>query len=298
VPQPFIKTKAIVHGLVDNNVAQPQGWCASFADKVRNVVLPGYTVFSADDARLAVKSLLETSQAVRLKRPLGATGLGQQVIGTRLQLEQFLESYSASELSTYGLVIEMNIREVRTLNVGQITIGGKTVSYYGTQAMTQNNEGATVYGGSNLICVRGGWSSLDALTMSPDIRAAVNKALAFDRAADDFPGILLSRRNYDVGVGFDESGHRRSGVFEQSWRFGGASTAELAAMAAFNEEADVQIVHVSTVKRFGKECKCPRGAIIHYRGDDPIVGPMIRYTVVTKVVRLGHFHQKLNGSFS
>ena len=44
---------------------------------------------------------------------------------------------------------------------------------------------------------------------------------------------FASRRNYDVVAGLDARGQRRCGVLEQSWRVGGASPAELVALAAF-----------------------------------------------------------------
>jgi hypothetical protein len=41
VPYPIVKTKAITHGLVDGHAERPQGWSAAFADRVREIVLPG-----------------------------------------------------------------------------------------------------------------------------------------------------------------------------------------------------------------------------------------------------------------
>jgi len=58
VPYPFVKTKAITHGLVSANAARPYGWLSAFAGSVRNAVLPGYTVFSPGDARMAAMWLL------------------------------------------------------------------------------------------------------------------------------------------------------------------------------------------------------------------------------------------------
>src|SRR4051812_24818472 len=58
VPYPFTKTKAITHQLVDDTAERPEGWSSAFTERVRNVVLPGYTVFSARDARTAAKRML------------------------------------------------------------------------------------------------------------------------------------------------------------------------------------------------------------------------------------------------
>ena len=50
VPHLFVKTKAITHGLVGRDAERPPGWSTAFAERVREIVLPGYTVFSSRDA--------------------------------------------------------------------------------------------------------------------------------------------------------------------------------------------------------------------------------------------------------
>src|SRR5262245_34184116 len=72
-PYPFVKTKAISHVLLGHSAERPQGWSAAFAEKVREIVLPGYTVFSRRDARAAATRMLERGP-VRVKNPLGASG--------------------------------------------------------------------------------------------------------------------------------------------------------------------------------------------------------------------------------
>src|SRR5439155_22193128 len=73
VPYPFVKTKAITHSLIECRAAQPEGWFSEFAAKVRDAVLPGFTVFSADDARTAAARLL-ASGPVRAKPPIATGG--------------------------------------------------------------------------------------------------------------------------------------------------------------------------------------------------------------------------------
>jgi hypothetical protein len=58
-------------------------------------------------------------------------------------------------------------------------------------------------------------------------------------------GHMVSRRNYDVGQGIDIEGRRRSGVFESSWRVGGATSAELVALSIFSQDPSVQVVEAS-----------------------------------------------------
>jgi hypothetical protein len=282
VPHPFVKTKAITHALVQEDADRPEGWSSAFAESVREIVLPGYTAFSARDARVAATRMLRRG-AVRVKKPLGASGRGQTLVTTLQELDALLEKCAASEMATYGLVLEENLRHVRTLSVGQIAVDGVAVTYYGTQRVTKDNLGRSVYGGSDLVCVRGGWAALEALVMDADVQSAVAEAIMYDNAMSAYPGFMASRRNYDIGQGIDADGRRRSGVFESSWRIGGASSAELAALAAFARDPSIQIVGASHIEEFGNGCKAPPNAIIHFQGADPEAGPLLRYTVVKSI---------------
>jgi hypothetical protein len=284
VPHPFVKTKAITHQLIDNSAQRPEGWSPEFAERVRNVVLPGFTAFSVRDAHIAATRIL-TSGPVRVKEPLFSRGRGQALVNSIGEWDSFVEKSLSDHLPAYGVVLEMNLRLVTTLNIGQIAVNGVTVTYYGTQRTAIDNEGRPGYGGSDIVCVRGGWEALDRLPMAAEIRLGVAQARLYDDAASEYSGFMASRRNYDVGQGIDGEGRRRSGVFEASWRVGGASTAELAALEAFLQDPDLQTIQASAVKEFGKGLEAPEGAAIHFHGDDPEAGPMIRYTVVTRTAR-------------
>ncbi len=284
VPHPFVKTKSITHRLITSGADRPEGWSPAFAQRVRRVVLPGYSVFSARDARIAAARMLIRG-AIRVKEPLGDGGRGQTLITTAGELDKLLEKVPPDEISAYGLVLETNLRRVTTLSVGQITIDGFMITYHGTQRTATNNAGRPVYGGSHLFCVRGGWEALDGLPMTPELRIAVGQARSYDQAVSEYPGFLASRRNYDVAQGVDNEGQWRSGVLEASWRSGGASTAELTALATFVQSPGLQVVEASAVKEFGKGRDAPRGAIVHFRGDDPEDGPIVRYTVMTRALR-------------
>jgi hypothetical protein len=283
-PYPFVKTKAITHRLVSAHAARPYGWSSAFADSVRNAVLPGYTVFSPDDARMAAMQLLPQG-SIRVKEPLGDGGHGQTVVAGIVELDALLETFSPEHIASHGLVLETNLRRVTTRSVGQTMIGDRMIAYYGTQRAVTNNRGLSVYGGSHLICVRGGWAELEKLPMEAEARLAVSQARTYDRNADRYSGLLASRRNYDVGQGIDGRGQWRSGVFEASWRSGGASTAELAALMAFAQDSTLQVVEATSVKQFGRQATIPPGAVVHFHGDDPEDGPLVRYTVVTRALR-------------
>src|SRR5262249_62318990 len=98
-------------------------------------------------------------------------------------------------------------------------------------------------------------------------------------------GFMASRRNYDVAHGIAADGRARSGVLEPSWRVGGASTAELAAMAAFARDPELQIVRASHVEEYGNGHRAPADAIVDFQGEDPEAGPLLRYTTVKPQIR-------------
>ena len=129
------------------------------------------------------------------------------------------------------------------------------------------------------MCVRGGWEVLDALPTSPEIHAAVEAARRYDEATREFHDFTASRRNYDVALGIGADGWSRSGVLEPSWRVGGASSAELAAFAAFARDPSLKIVRASHVEEYGEDRRAPVDAIVEFQGNDPEAGPLLRYTI-------------------
>ncbi|MER9117165.1 DUF3182 family protein [Mesorhizobium sp. M0954] len=284
VPWRLATTKAITHELVDGSAARPKEWPAGFGRAVGAAVLPGYTAFSRDDALRAAERLLQVG-LVRFKPPRASRGRDQHTAATVADIERLLERYPSSDLREYGLVLETELRDIVTLSIGRTAIDGTSVAYYGVQRMTADNAGQPVYGGSDLVVVRGGWEALDGLQLSPALSLAVAQARIYDAAMDGYPGFFASRRNYDIGQGVDSSGIWRSGVLEASWRIGGSSSAELAAMDAMKRDPDVQIVHVSAVKQFGNTAQLPLNAEIHFDGVDPEEGQITRYTVVTQAIR-------------
>ena len=97
-----------------------------------------------------------------------------------------------------------------------------------------------------------------ALGPPEQARLAVEQARVYDAAATGcFAGMFASRRNYDVARGVDAEGRRRSGVLEQSWRIGGASGAEVAALEAFRAEPGLRVVRAATVELYGPDVPPP-----------------------------------------
>lgn len=280
VPYPFAATKAIAHPLVEPDAYAPAGWSREFAHRVHDVVHVGFSAFTRADARCAGARLLAHGPA-RLKPARASGGHGQTVVSDAAALAAALEKIDAAELSTYGLVLEENLANVTTYSVGQVRVAELVATYYGTQRLTPDNSGAAVYGGSELVVVRGDFEALLALDPPEGIRLAVAQARAYDAAATlSFPGLFASRRNYDVAQGLDAGGQWRSGVLEQSWCIGGASTAEIAALGAFRADPVLPAVRASSFEVYG-ECETPPRATVYFRGIDERVGSITKYTVET-----------------
>jgi hypothetical protein len=277
VPHPYVATKVITHPLLRPGAAAPPGWAPAFGEQVRAVALPGYSAFSIDDARAAGRQML-TRGAVRIKLASGIGGGGQSVAADKHALDEQLGALDAAQLQQGGVVLECNLRQVVTHSVGQVRIGRHLASYCGIQYPTRNNAGEEVYGGSELLVARGDFEALLALPHVDEVRTAVAQACAYHRAAlACFPGMLASRCNYDVAQGIDDSGAWRSGVLEQSWRIGGATGAELAALAAFEADPALRVVRAATTEVYGG-VEPPPDAEVYFRGVDPHVGPITKYT--------------------
>jgi hypothetical protein len=216
-----------------------------------------------------------------LKPALGIGGKGQKVVSSLADLDRALDAIDPAELSMYGISIEENLQDVTTYSVGEVRIDELLVTYCGTQRLTSDHTGARVYGGSDLLVVRGGLENLFQLALTPELRLAVEQARTYDTAAaEEFPGFLASRRNYDVAAGEDSRGRRKTGVLEQSWRIGGASPAEVAALEALRADAALCAVRASCPEIYDANHEPPPRAHVYFRGEDDEVGSLIKYSVV------------------
>jgi hypothetical protein len=281
VPHPFVATKVIAHALLRPDSPAPAGWSAECAEQMRAAVLPGYSVFSVDDARAAAIRMLQHG-SVRLKDPAGVGGVGQWVVNHVDEMDEHLARLGAERVARHGLVLERNLREVVTYSVGHVQVGGLRASYHGTQRLTRNHHGHEVYGGSDLVVSRGGLDDLLRSDLAPDVREAVERAMVFHRVAtSSFPGVVATRCNYDVARGVDDQGRSQCGVLEQSWRIGGASGAEAAALHALKADASLRRVRASTREVYADEVALPPGAWLLYDGPDRQGGRLVKFAEVT-----------------
>src|SRR5690606_8244799 len=178
-----------------------------------------------------------------------------------------------ADMSVNGLVLECNLENVVTHSVGQVRVAGMIATYYGTQQLTIDHSGETVYGGSTLTVARGSFCELLALDLPESARRAIEQARIYDAAASDcFVGFLASRRNYDIAEGTDAQGRHHCGVLEQSWRIGGASSAEVLALEAFSQEPSLRYVHSRSLEFYEEDREPPANAVVLYRGHDDDIG--------------------------
>ena len=276
VSESFMATKAIVHPLIGSQSPAPSVWSDEFCQRVQRVVLDGYSAYSLDDAKVAGCRLLERGP-VRIKAVRATAGRGQAIATSIDELNSLLNTLDVGEIANHGLVLEEHLHDVTTHSVGHVRIRDSQIAYYGTQHLTADNQGAVVYGGTDLVVVEGSFEALLTLKLSDELREAISKAHIFDTAATQcLPGFFASRRNYDVACGVDGKGVRRVGVLEQSWRIGGASSAEVIAMEAFQATPAPKIVQASSIERYGAEQTTPPEAIILFSGVDTTVGPITK----------------------
>ena len=279
-PHAFMPTKAITHGLLHELAERPDGWSHEFAALTRVAVLPGYTVFSEKDFLAAGEQLLERGP-LRVKPVEATAGRGQVLVRGMADLKQAAAVLKRDRLAECGVVLETHLEEVVTYSVGQVRFPGIRLSYVGTQSLTQDNHGAEVYGGSTLQFARGDFDALLSLSICEDKRQAVELARIYDQAADaSYPEFFASRRNYDVATGLDAHENRLFGVLEQSWRIGGASRAEIAALEVMIADVTCRQLKAATLELFGDDAVAPAGAIETFAGQDPELGLIRKYVMV------------------
>ncbi|MCX7514615.1 DUF3182 family protein [Frateuria hangzhouensis] len=280
VPDRVVASKAITHPLVDSPTRAPEGWCGDFAERVRPVVLPGYSAYAAADARRAGRALLHLGP-VRIKPAHGNAGRGQRVATDISELDAIVESFDEDLLASDGMVLEADLLDLTTWSVGQVRVDHHTIAYYGTQWLTRDNAGDVAYGGSSLRVHRGGFDALLREPLPPPVREAAAQAQLYDEAARQcFPRMFASRRNYDVVQGKDHRGQPHAGVLESSWRIGGASGAEAAALLRFRDDPGRRWLDARTEEHYGADATPPAGATVLFHGVDPACGPLLKCTLV------------------
>ncbi|MFA5581668.1 MAG: DUF3182 family protein [Paracoccaceae bacterium] len=268
----YLADKTIMHPVLARAKVIPAGWSPAFARDAAPLTLGGISAFCAEDIVHAARQMLRHGP-VRLKSAQADGGMGQVAVGDLMSLTRALDFVGDG-----ACVVEENLTDVTTYSVGQTRLPGMVISYCGVQEQTRSNSGAVAYGGSRLWLVRGGFDALLARPLGAYLRAAVEISMRFDQLADlHLSGLIASRRNYDVAHGTGVDGQPRMGVIDQSWRAGGASGAELVAVEAFLADPARHEIFARTAEVYGPQARPPAGAVVYYHGDDPMLGPLLKY---------------------
>ena len=277
VAQPYMGGKTISHPLFRQARYRPPGWSNRLSAMAADAILPGYSAFSKADAIGAGEELLEAGP-IRIKPVQAKAGRGQKVVHDRQSLHDAISGLDETDLEQWGLVLERNLKDVATYSVGQVRVAGMVASYWGTQNLTRDNDGEMVYGGSDLYVVRGDYEELLEHQPQPAMQKVIEQARQYEAAAlATLSGLVISRRNYDVAQGVDAQGNRHSGVLEQSWRIGGASAAEVAALEAFAADPALRAVSASTLERYGRDTQTLADADLIYSGENADTGFLRKY---------------------
>jgi hypothetical protein len=262
VPRAFVGTKLVSHRLWPGSGYAPAGW--RDVPGIESCTLPGWSVFTRTDALAACEALLHDGP-VRVKSPHARGGNEQTVLTGLREARAWLQSPAAIGIE-HGLVVERDLVEAATYSVGTAHVGGHTIAYHGIQRAVRDHTGRAVYGGSRLTVFRGDLARLGALVAHGQAGEAVRAAIDYDRAVRGTYQVLASRCNYDVIVGHERDGRRHCGVLEQSWRFGGASMAELLAMERFAADPGLRWLVAETVESYDRSPP-PEDAVLVWPGD-------------------------------
>ncbi len=265
VPHAFLATKVIGHPLVDAQARAPRGWSHALAARMAPCVLPGYSVFAADDLIEAFRRIRAHGQ-VRVKCAGARGGHGQACIDEEASLLRWMQDLQPVDWEA-GLVVEPHLEQIVAFSIGAVSVGAIDIAYSGFQYDTVDGAERRVYGGSRLHVVRGTLESLQGTTADAGMRAAIAHARRYEAAVRDaFPDFFATRRNYDIIRGVDGQGRTHCGVLEQSWRLGGASPAEVLAMRALVRDGALEQVEAATCETYDPAPEIPAGAEVHFQG--------------------------------
>lgn len=279
VERAFMASKVITHPLVSSRATRPEGWIEAFAARLRDCALPGFSVFSREDAEVAARQLLPHGP-LRIKAARASGGREQWRVTDESEFRAWLTLPESAAMLEGGVVLEEDLADCQTFSVGQLWVDGRLLSYFGSQHLTPDHAGRLAYGGSDLVVAQGDYDDLLRLDLAEPIRLAIAQARCFDAAANALlPGFFASRRNYDMALGLDAQGRTRAGVLEQSWRLGGASSAEVAALQAFIDNPQLRVVRASSFERF-EDKPLPTNATVIFRGEDDELGFLLKYAMV------------------
>ena len=170
-----------------------------------------------------------------------------------------------------------------TYSVGQVRVADLVATYYGTQRLTPDNQRR-----SRLRRLRSRGRAR-RLRRAAGARPARGRPACRSAQARAYDAAALERLSGDVPVPPQLRRRRRAwtraasgarGVLEQSWRIGGASGAEIAALEAFRADPSAAGRARLDGRDLRRQPSRPPHATVYFRGVDDEVGPITKYALV------------------
>lgn len=253
--------KAILHTTTSQSV--PSFYSHHFACSVSELVVPGLTVFTKEEALFAHKIMQNRAgKEVRLKYPDKSDGRDQFSIVNREHLAGILGSVDEREVVEKGLVLETNVRDVETVSVGYCVLGDQTYSFI---ALQKNDiapeDGRDRYVGALVRVVKGNVSSLRSVAKNSKEEKAIEACVKFDAQYSYFEPVA-SRISYDYLHGYDDKGNLMSGVTDITGRLGGTCPALVMSVMEYKENPRLKVVQSEVSLNYdpGEELNCEVGA--------------------------------------
>src|SRR5690606_6253725 len=114
VPHAFVASKVITHCLPREAVACPEGWRPELGERLRSVVLDGFSAFCPTSAGTAGRELLARGGTIRLKPAQARGGMGQVRVSDTGTLDAAVAGLDAAQLHRHGMVLEQDLVEATT----------------------------------------------------------------------------------------------------------------------------------------------------------------------------------------
>ena len=216
--------KAVLHESISKSV--PGFYSSFFARAVKDLVLPGVTVFSREDLGKGFELLKKKGLfSIRLKPPDKSDGHGQHALKDIGHLKKLLVDVKDEEIVSKGLILEVNLKEAKTISVGFATLGKDTFSFIALQKNDiAKEDGRNRYLGAHARIVRGEMQELTGVVENEVEQSALETSIKFYDKYRLFNPIA-SRLSFDFLYGYDSKGNLLSGVTDITGRLGGTCPA-------------------------------------------------------------------------
>lgn len=205
----------------------PNYYSLEFAENVNDYVLPGFTVFSLEEAYIAYQRLRDLGyNSIRLKNPCCSDSQGQKTIGEVSEVDLFVQE-SIGDLSE-GMVMECALDDPNNLSVGCFELNGDTYCYVGFQSEVVY-QGRRCYGGTDMYVTKNNFDILknvfETRSVPVDFRDIIEGFNVLRHSYNQI-GAMITRFNIDYLYGFVD-GVLKSGFVDPSFRVGGATPGEI-----------------------------------------------------------------------